>query len=95
MKAKPSVHPIPTPERLRQINRRRDRHNRKVETVLTTMACGAALHLTYQNGRGIWQLTTGQFIPSETAAIVTAHPLVVAVDGGLLPNHPQTWRVVE
>ena len=55
---------------------------------LAAMKRGATLHLHYQNGRPIWRLSTGPFVTSEAAAIVTASGAVVGVGITLFPIMP-------
>jgi hypothetical protein len=86
---------IQTLAQLQQANRRRDRFRREVSRILAAMKGGAVLHLRHQNGRPIWRLSSGPFVTSEAAAIVTASGGVVGVGDSLFPDHPgQTWRYV-
>ena len=55
---------------------------------------GASLHLSYERGRALWRLSTGQFVRPDVAAVLTASPNVIAVGDFLFPNvvASQTWR---
>jgi hypothetical protein len=87
---------IQTLTQLQQANRRLDRFCREVNRTLAAMKAGAVLNLHYQNGRPIWRLSSGPFVTSEAAAIVTASDVVVGVGDSLFPDHPgQTWRYTQ
>jgi hypothetical protein len=60
---------------------------------LAAMKNGATLHLHFQKGCAIWQLSSGPLITAKVAAIVTASHDVVALGDSLFPGHlGQTWR---
>jgi hypothetical protein len=87
---------IHTAASLQRSNRQLSRRSAGAAQVLSAMKRGATLHLHYQDGRPIWRLSTGPFVTSEAAAIVTASNVVVGVGDSLFPNHPgQTWRYVQ
>ena len=87
---------IQTLTQLQQANRRLDRFCREVNRTLAATKAGAVLNLHYQNGRPIWRLSSGPFVTSEAAAIVTASDVVVGVGDSLFPDHPgQTWRYTQ
>ena len=84
---------IQTLTQLQQANRRLDRLRRDANQTLAAMMNGASLHCSHERGRTIWQLSTGQFVTPEAAAVVTASRDVVDVGDSLFPGHPgQTWR---
>lgn len=86
---------ISIPRILANQNRRRDQRNANVEAVLAAMRKGARLHLSH-SPRPHWRLSSGEFVTSETAREVTAHPNVAGVGDALFQNVPgQTWRFVE
>ena len=84
---------IRTLTQLQQANRRLDRLRHNANQTLTAMRKGATLHLHYQNGRPVWQLSSGRVVTSGAAQAVIASNAVVSVGDSLFPNHPaQTWR---
>jgi hypothetical protein len=87
---------IQTLAQLRAASRRLDRRCSGVNKVLGAMRRGATLHLYYQYGRPLWQLSSGEFIGSDVAEIVIKTPNIVAVGDSLFPGHPgQTWRMIQ
>ena len=84
---------VPTLSEVIKSRRRLDRRRRQVGRVLVAMQAGAALHLHYEQGRPIWRLSSGQFVPADVAAVVIAKEVIVAVGDSLFANAPgQTWR---
>jgi hypothetical protein len=51
------------------------------------MEHGAALHMSYEQGRQIWRLSTGHPVPTEIAALVTAKDTVVPTGDGFVQKH--------
>jgi hypothetical protein len=87
---------IQTLAQLQAANRRLDRRRAGVNNLLAAIRRGASLHLSYQNGRPTWQLSTGEAVPVDVAEIVIKAPGVVSVGDALFPNHPaQTWRFAQ
>ena len=84
---------IQTPAQLQQANRRLDHFRRDTNRTLSAMRRdGASLHLSYEHGRALWRLSTGQFV-RPAAAVLIASPNVIAVGDSLFPDVPsQTWR---
>jgi hypothetical protein len=84
-----------TPSELHRMARRLDRRVNAVNTALTAMKQGAALHLFYERGHPTWKLSNGTFIAPETADAVINNPRVAGVGDALFPDHPsQTWRYI-
>jgi hypothetical protein len=85
--------------RHQRFDRRIARSAREAERILAAMQRGAVLHLHFQSGgRAIWSLSTGIFVPADTAASIIANPNIVP-DGDVLPllidTPSQTWRWAE
>jgi hypothetical protein len=87
---------IQTLEQLQAANRRLDRRRAGVNKLLAAMQHpDASLHLSYRNGRPLWQLSTGEPVSPHVAEIVIKTPNIVSVGDSLFPGHPgQTWRYV-
>ena len=78
---------IQTLAQLQQANRRLDHLRRDTNRALSAMRRdGASLHLSYERGRALWRLSTGQFVRPDVAAILTASPNVIAVGDSLFPD---------
>jgi hypothetical protein len=89
---------IQTLAQLQQANRRLDHLRRDTNRALSAMRRdGAALHLSYERGRALWRLSTGQFVRPDVAAVLIASPNVIAVGDSLFPDlvAGQTWRFTD
>jgi hypothetical protein len=87
---------LPGVQHAGRLDHRLARSEREAERILAAMRRGAVLHLHFQSGnRAIWSLSTGIFVPADTAALVVANPNITP-DGDVLPlligTPSQTWR---
>lgn len=86
---------IQTAEELSRRHRRLDRQPGGVWRVWAAMKDGASLHCEFRNGRRIWWLSTGEFVPNDVAMFVAVKPEIVAVGDALFGGIPsQTYRYV-
>lgn len=93
---------IPTAQSLRHQARRLDRqarrlnrHGLRAEQVVAELQRGATLQLSYEP-RPLWRLSSGQFVPEQTALAVIALPNVVGDSDALLAGElSQTFHYVE
>jgi hypothetical protein len=82
-----------SPAQLARKNHRLDRRRRQADQALAEMKAGAALLLQFQNGRSLWRLTSGRFVPADVATLITNRPDIVDCGDSLFLNGPaQTWR---
>jgi hypothetical protein len=89
---------IHTLAQLQQANRRLDHLRRDTNRALSAMRRdGAALHLSYERGRALWGLSTGQFVRPDVAAVLIASPNIATVGDSLFPDvvASQTWRFTD
>ena len=81
---------IPT---LAKARRRADRRRQGVVVVIDAMRAGACLQLQYSNGRELWRLSSGMFVPSDVAAVVTSRSEIIDCGGALFAGlRGQVWR---
>jgi hypothetical protein len=94
---KPTSGPgVPTAADAQRVRRRLDRRRRHVDRVIEALRADAALHLTFVNGRALWSLSSGVFVPADVAELVIDKSGVTPCDGALFPDVPaQTWRFIE
>lgn len=86
---------IPTRAVVDKARRRADRRRQGVAVVIDAMRDGACLQLQYSNGRELWRLSNGVFIPADVAAVVTARSEIVDCGGALFAGlRGQVWRHV-
>jgi hypothetical protein len=86
---------IHTPRSLARSNRRLDHRLRSAEHVLQAMAAGQSLHLSFSRRDSGWRLhPSGERVATDAAKVIIRNPQVVAVNDGLFPETPQTWRWV-
>jgi hypothetical protein len=79
--------------RLMLARRQIDRERREADRVFGAMRDGALLFLHFENGRPIWRLSTGQFVPANAANTVINRPDIASRGDGLFYGMPgQTWR---
>jgi hypothetical protein len=86
---------IHTAAALRAKHRQLDRRRHGAAYVITRMAGGASLHLTYGKHGSDFVLSDGTHVASDIALLVVNDLRVVNVNDGLFPSTPQTWRYVE
>jgi hypothetical protein len=86
----------PPTSTLRRSNRRLDRRNAGVATVIRAMRRGATLHLEYQQAGPRWRMSTGPYVLDAIARTVITNERVVAVGDTLFAGWmSQTWRYAE
>jgi hypothetical protein len=86
---------IPTIQSIRHARRSQDRRRAAATRVITAMARGASLHLTFLKRGSLWMLSDGSIVPAEIALAVVNDVRVVSAGDGLFPAVSQTWRFVE
>jgi hypothetical protein len=89
-------HMTVTPAKLQRNARRLDKLNAAIETTLTAMKYGAALHLRYGHHGPTWYLSNGGAVTDEVAKIVIQNIHVAGVGDALFDAVPaQTFRYIE
>jgi len=80
---------------IRRARRFQDRRRAAAARVITSMARGTSLHLTFLKRGSVWVLSDGTIVPPEIALSVVNDVGVVSAGDGLFPSVSQTWRYVE
>ena len=80
---------------IRRARRFQDRRRAAAARVITSMARGTSLHLTFLKRGSLWMLSDGSIVPAEIALAVVNDVRVVSAGDGLFPSVSQTWRYVE
>ena len=87
-----TIHSVASIHRARRFQ---DRRRAAAARVITSMARGTSLHLTFLKRGSVWTLSDGTIVPSEIALAVVNDVRVVSAGDGLFPSVSQTWRYVE
>ena len=85
---------IQTIEAVQKARRRADRLHHELARIFEAMRRGESLRRHYQAGYPYWSLSGGRTVSAEAAAIVTKAPEIVGCDEGLLPDHHQSWKII-
>jgi hypothetical protein len=92
---KPASGVVHTATQLQRTHRRLDRLRQQVDRVTEAMRHGCVLHMSYVHGRASWQLSNGQSVAADVAAIVTTKSCVASVGDALFRELPaQSWRFI-
>jgi hypothetical protein len=85
---------IHTTASLRAKYRKFDHRRHGAARIISEMARGAALHLTYTKHGSDFVLSNGIRVAPDVALMVVNDVRVCSVNDGLFPITPQTWRYV-
>jgi hypothetical protein len=86
---------VPTVAGLRAKHRKLDRRRDGAARIISEMARGASLHLTYTSYGSDFRLSNGTRVAPEVALMVVNDVRVCSVNDGLFPTTPQTWRYID